>query len=171
MAPTYSQSLREATPWRSIARAALLGGTLAAGVEMVPVLSIQGAALGVPPVRVFQSIASGLLGASAYRGGAAAVLAGVVLHWLISVGAALVFAWTATRWRDLAARPFPAGLGFGVLAFAIMTSLVVPLAAAAFPPNRDPVLILVSLAVHMLFFGLPIALATRWSFARPGRGA
>ena len=89
-------------------------------------------------------------------------------HWLISVGAALKFAWTASRFRDLVAYSVLAGLGFGVLAFAVMTALVVPLSAAAFPPNRNPVLILVSLAVHMLFLGLPIALATRWRFRRAG---
>lgn len=170
MASIYPSAPPSATPSHSIVCAALLAGSVAAAVEMVPVLGIQAMALGVQPARVFQSIASGLLGAAAYRGGLATVLAGVALHWLISVGAALVFAWTASRWRDLAAHPAVAGIGLGVLAFAVMTALVVPLSASAFPPNRNPVLILVSLAVHILFFGLPIALVVARRL-RPDRGA
>ena len=157
-----------ASPWSLLMRPALVAGTIAAIVEMVPVLGIQKAALGVSPARVFESVASGLVGAAAYRGGPATVLAGVVLHWLISVGAALKFAWATTRWRDLIVHPVLAGLGFGVLAFAVMTALVVPLSAAAFPPNRNPALILVSLTVHMAFFGLPISLAARWWLRRNG---
>lgn len=169
MASIYAEPARDASPWGLVGRAAILAGTLAALIEMVPVLGIQAAALGVSPTRVFQSIASGLFGASAFRGGIAIILAGVALHWLISVGAALIFGWTASRWRDVAAHPVAAGLAYGVLAFAVMTALVVPLSAAAFPPNRNPMLILVSLAVHMLFFGLPIALVTARLLHRAGQ--
>ena len=160
-------SALDSPTWTSL-NAAVLAGTIAAVVEMIPVLGIQNGVLGVSPTRVFQAIASGLLGIAAYQGGAATMITGIVVHWLISIGAALVFAWASTRWRDLIDHPALAGVGFGVLAFAVMTSLVVPLSAAAFPPNRDSALILVSLAVHMLFFGLPIGLATRWRFRLAG---
>lgn len=168
MANSYTMASGLSTPPRLLVRTALIAGTIAAIVEMVPVLGIQSAALGVSPTRVFQSIASGVTGATAYRGGVATALLGVALHWLISFVAALKFAWAATRWRDLLAHPAVAGIGFGVLVFAMMAALVVPLSAAAFPPNRNPALILISLAVHMLFFGLPISLATQWYFRRSG---
>lgn len=47
-----------------------------------------------------------------------------------------------------------------------MAAIVVPLSAAAFKPNTNPTLMAVSMLVHMAFFGVPIALATRWSFSR-----
>jgi hypothetical protein len=57
--------------------------------------------LGVSPTLVFQSVSSGLVGKSRLSGGAAAVAAGVALHWDVSIIAALIFAWAATRWSDL----------------------------------------------------------------------
>lgn len=166
MALVYPVAPAPATPWRQLVRAAAMAGTVAAVVEMVPVLGIQAAALGVSPGRIFQSIASGLFGAAAYRGGIGSALAGVALHWLISAGAALLFGWTATRWADLTRRAVLAGLAFGVLTFAAMTAIVVPFSAAAFRPNHDRVLMLVSLAVHVFFFGLPIALVMRRQLSR-----
>lgn len=168
MAVTYPTTTAQATPWRLLLRTAVAAGTVAAVVEMVPVLGIQAGALGVPPSRVLQSIASGLLGRAAYDGGAVTVAAGTALHWLISCGAALTFAWAASRWHDLVRHPVPSGLAFGVLAFAVMTAVVVPFSAAAFPPNRDPALMLLSIAIHMAFFGLPIALTTRRWLHRAG---
>ena len=154
---------------RMLVTSALLAGTVAAFVELLPVLGIQWFALGVSPMRIFQSIASGVLGKAAYDGGVAAGLAGLACHWLISVIAAFKYAWTTTRWPDLNEHPVLSGLGYGVLVFAVMTSIVVPLSAAAFKPNTNPALLAVSLLVHMAFFGLPIALATRWWSRRLGR--
>jgi hypothetical protein len=170
MESAYLTSQRFATPWRLVVTAGLVAGTIAALVEMIPVLSIQSLFLGVSPTLVFQSVSSGLVGKAAYEGGAAAVAAGVAVHWVISVIAALIFAWVATRWSDLMKHVVLAGLGFGLLALTVMNALVVPLSAAAFAPNREAALLLVSLAVHMAFFGLPIALSTKWVFRRSGWG-
>jgi hypothetical protein len=150
-------------------KTALIAGTAAAAVELIPVLGIQALMLGVSPMRVFQSIASGLLGAAAYRDGPAAVFLGIGSHWLISFVAALIFGWVATRWADIVTHWILSGLGYGVLAFAVMSAIVVPLSAVAFKPNANPVLMMLSLLIHMVFFGLPIALATRWRFERLAR--
>jgi hypothetical protein len=170
MESAYLTPPRFATPWRLVVTAGLVAGTISALVEMIPVLSIQGLVLGVSPTLVFQSVSSGLVGKAAYQGGAGAVAAGVALHWAISVIAALIFAWVATRWSDLMKHVVLAGLGFGLLALTVMNALVVPLSAAAFAPNREAALLLVSLAVHMVFFGIPIALSTKWVFRRSGWG-
>lgn len=166
MSHEYPAAGRSATSFRALARAGALAGTLAAIIEMVPVLSIQWGMLSVSPARIFQAIASGVLGSAAYRGGTATIAAGIALHWLISIGAALIFGWAASRWRDLKTHAVFAGLGFGVLAFAVMSAIVVPFSASAIPPDRDRTLMLISIAVHVLFFGLPIALAVRSSLAR-----
>ncbi len=65
-------------------RAALIAGLAASVIEMVFVLPIQ-ALLGHSPMLVFQSIASGVSGTAAYRGGMASALAGVGWHVLISL--------------------------------------------------------------------------------------
>lgn len=142
------------------AAAVLLVGTAAAVVEMVPILPIQ-AALGVPPARVLQAIASGLLGRAAFSGGAGTVVLGAALHWLICVLATLLFHVVAERWRVPDARPWLAGCALGVGAYAVMRYLVLPLSAVAYRPASEPRMVATSLAVHVLGFGLPVAFLDR----------
>lgn len=140
---------------------ALAAGMVAAVVEMIPVLTIQGLMLHVPPLRIFQSIASGVLGRDAYAGGMGTAVLGAALHIVISLIAALIFVLAAARWRVLLRRPVLSGLVFGVFAFIVMSWIVVPLSAVAFKQNFNPVLMAMSLAIHMIFFGLPISLTAR----------
>ncbi len=150
------------TAGRSLTRIVVIAGATAAVVEMMPILTIQGAALGVSPIRIFQSIASGLLGHDAYADGLSAALLGAALHLLISLVAALFFVVAADRRPVLTRHPVLSSVGFGVISFVVMSWIVVPLSAAAFKPNFNPALMAMSLAIHALFFGLPIALVTRW---------
>lgn len=142
-------------------RVALAAGVVGAVVEMVPILTIQGIFLNVSPIRIFQSIASGFLGRDAYAGGLWAGVLGGALHLAISLIAALVFVAAARHWRFLLRHAVISGLTFGLFAFIVMSWIVVPLSAVAFKPNFNPALMALSVAVHMLFFGLPIALTTR----------
>jgi uncharacterized membrane protein YagU involved in acid resistance len=140
-----------------VVRAGLIAGIAAAVIEMIPVLLIQGLMLHVSPVRIFQSIASGLMGRTAYSGGIGAALLGGVLHTAISVVAGLVFAIAATKWRTLLARPVLAGLGYGIIVYVVMSYMVLPLSAVAFKPATKPALIAMSVTIHMLAFALPIS--------------
>lgn len=153
-----------AVSWASIT---LWAGLSAAVIEMIPVLAIQGFLLKVPPLRIFQAIASGVLGSPAYRGGLLAAVFGAALHVIISLGAAAVFVTAARRAGFLNRHAIVAGLAFGIGTWFVMTYIVVPLSAAAFAPTTDPVLLAVSITVHMVAFGLPIALVTRWRLGRP----
>lgn len=151
-------------------RAGVHAGGVASLVELVPVLGIQAGALGVPVHRVFQAIASGLLGYEAYAGGAPAALLGAGLHVLISVIAGLVFALAALRIPAMTSRPWLSGVAFGTVCYVVMSHVVVPLSAAAFPPATNPVLIALSLAVHIVAFGIPISIFHLRSLrARPTR--
>jgi hypothetical protein len=141
-------------------RTALIAGLTGALVELIPILFIQNL-LGVSVTQVFQSIASGIEGASAYHRGLASAMLGLGLHLFISTIAAGLFAATSVKLPILRARPVAAGLLFGIGAYVLMSYIVLPLSAVAFPPATDLRLIATSLAVHMLAFGLPIALVTR----------
>ena len=140
---------------------ALLIGTIAAVTEMVPVFPIQ-AALGVSPRLVLQSIASGVMGRAAYSGGAATVLLGIAFHLLISGVAALLYVMAAERWAWLRQHPWLAGIAYGTVVFAAMRWIVVPLSAVAYKQSTDWGMFAVSLTVHILGFGLPVALLDRW---------
>ena len=59
----------------------------------------------------------------------------------------------------------PCGLIYGLLLYAIMNFIVVPLSAAGGGGPKDPLWVAMSVAVHALFIGLPIALFTRRAIA------
>jgi hypothetical protein len=145
----------------SVVRAALIIGTIAAVTEMVPVFPIQGA-LGVSPRLVLQSIASGLLGRQAYKGGAATVLLGIALHLLISIVAALLYVLASNRWGGLRRRPWLVGIAYGTVVFAVMRWIVVPLSRVAYTQSTDWGMFATSLVVHIVGFGIPVALLDRW---------
>ncbi|HMB91490.1 MAG TPA: hypothetical protein VKP65_11625 [Rhodothermales bacterium] len=139
---------------------ALLFGTLTVGVlDILDALVFFGLR-GVPPIRIFQSIASGLLGRAAFSGGLATAALGGVLHFFIAFVIVTVY-YLASRWLSpLAQRPLLSGPLYGVFVYAIMTFVVVPLSAASSGPLSLAVLIN-GLLIHVVGVGLPSALFAR----------
>ena len=121
---------------------------------------------GVPPDRVFQGIASGLLGRAAFFGGAESVLLGVAIHFLI----AFCVVWTCTmvvrRAPALADAPFAFGVAYGLGVYAFMNLVVLPLSAAG-PPRFSAPALVNGLVIHIVGVGIPSALAA----AYPARAA
>lgn len=148
-------------------RTILLAGLVAAVVEMALVLPIQ-LGLGNSPERVFQAIAAALLGPVALSEGLQSALVGVLLHLFVSLGAAAVFVAAAAFAPVLIRRWVTSGLLFGLVAYGVMTWFVIPLSAEPGVP-RDPVLIALSLAIHMALFGLPIAAVVRYGLRTTSR--
>lgn len=146
-------------------------GAVAAVVDIIPILLIQGLLLKVGPTRIFQSIASGMTGAAAYAGGLPSAFLGALVHLLISLIAGLAYAYAAARLPLLVRRPVIGGLAYGVLVYLVMSYIVVPMSAVAFKPATDPALIAISLGIHMVAFGLPIALVTRRALGLVGRNS
>ncbi len=148
------------------ARSAILWGGLIAGTDdLIFAFAYYGLKL-----RVFQSVAAGLIGRdAAFAGGVPTLLLGVALHYLIaSIWTALY--WLASRRRPvLVKHAVPAGLAYGLIIFYGMNQLVLPLSALhakAWPPSLPwgPV------AMHMLIIGLPIALVVRKFSREPKMG-
>jgi hypothetical protein len=132
--------------------AGLLDGTDAAVV--IPWMT------GIAPIRIFQFIASGVLGVRAFRGGFGAAILGLALHLLIAIGAASVYyALTARLTLSLRQRVL-VGPVFGLGVFAVMNYVVVPLSAAPRQPAMKPDALLNQLFSHLFFVGLPIAVIT-----------
>jgi hypothetical protein len=141
------------------ARTILAAGAIAGVLDILAAFALQ-ATNGVAPHRVLQAIASGLLGPAAYRGGAAAAALGLLLHFVIAGGAAAVFYAASRRWPALVRRALPAGAVFGVLVYAFMNQVVLPLSRVSFraPAART---VVIMLAIHIACVGLPIALTVR----------
>ena len=117
---------------------------------------------GITPIRILQSIATGLLGRASYRGGAATALLGTVLHFFILFVAAAIFYAASLRFPWLLRHVVVAGAAFGLAVYGVMNFIVVPL--SAFPHkggSSPPLTVITGLLVHMFGVGVPIAFGAR----------
>jgi hypothetical protein len=142
------------------ARAILWGGLLA-GAGDITFAFVTAGLNGVGPVRVLQSVASGLLGPSAREGGLATAALGALLHFLIATTAAAVYWLASRRLKVLVRHAVVCGLLYGLAVYLFMYFVVLPLSAIYFKPSYAPSALLLNSAGHMLLVGLPIALVAR----------
>jgi len=148
----------------------LIGGLVAGTLDLTAAFIVSWLRAGVSPVRVMQSVASGLLGAAAFTGGAKSGVLGVVAHFFIATVWTAVFYFASRRLRFIVDRPVLSGLIFGVAVYVFMNFVVIPLSAV--PPRATPVPLsgrIIGLLVIMVCIGLPIALIVRrYSEREPG---
>src|SRR5690349_18051245 len=108
---------------------AILVGGCVAGVCDITYAIVFSGFRGVPALRVLQSVASGLLGAAAFKGGVAIGALGLFLHFVIALSAATIF-YLASRWVPfLLRRPIISGVIYGLIIYAVMNLVVLPLSA------------------------------------------
>ena len=138
----------------------LAGGLVAGTFDIVYACTFWAVKRGVPPERIFQSVASGLLGKASFEGGAKTAALGLGLHYFIATSMSVAYYLVARRWSPLRVRPVLLGAAYGALLYVIMNYVVLPLSAAA-PGSKDPLWIGLSVAVHAFLIGIPIALFTR----------
>jgi len=114
---------------------------------------------GVPPSRIAQNIASGLLGKQAFVGGGSTAALGVLLHYAMMAAMVGVYYAASRRIVVLTQQPWLYGVLYGVLLFILMNLIVVPLSAV---PKAPVVMswIISSVVVHVII-GLVIALSAR----------
>jgi len=118
---------------------------------------------GVTPIRIGQSIASGLLGREAAVGGGTATgLFGLLLHFTMATIIAAIFYFAARNIRLLVDRAVPFGIAYGLVTYGVMNYVVLPLSAIGSVGDSGPAYIRITgVLVHMFLIGLPIALITR----------
>jgi uncharacterized membrane protein YagU involved in acid resistance len=154
------------TPMKSARLSAvLLGGSIAAALDITFAISFA-AYNGAAPVRLLQTVASGLLGSAAFTGGIPAAALGLALHFGMSILWAGVFLAVASLMPALALRPVMSGIAFGVFVFLSMRLIVLPLSAFPYPVTFKPLATTLDLLSHMLLFGVPIAWVIRRGLSR-----
>ena len=107
-----------------------------------------------------QSVASGLLGEASFEGGAATAALGLLLHFLIAISMSAAYYLVARRWPPLRDHAVLCGAAYGLVLYAVMNCVIVPLSAAG-PGSRHPLWVGLTIAVHVFLIGIPIALFTR----------
>jgi hypothetical protein len=122
--------------------------------------TVVSALFGGTPMRLFQGIASGLLGRSAFQGGAGTALLGIALHFVVATGAAATYYAASRLLPVLIDRALVCGIAFGGAVHLFMTFVVIPLSAIG---SRPFVLrsFVAFLMVSMLVVGPSISLTVR----------
>lgn len=138
----------------------LLGGLVAGALDIGFACTFWAVKAGVPPERILQSVAAGLLGKSSFGGGVLTAALGLALHFLIAVAMSAAYYVAAQAWPLLRRRPWVCGAFYGIVLYLVMNYVVVPL-SAAMPASKDPLWIALSIAAHVLLVGIPIALFAR----------
>jgi len=142
-------------------KAIFWGGLIAGTLDITAACLTAWFRASVTPVRVLQSVASGLLGSAAYSGGTKTAVFGLALHFLIATIWTIIFYVASRRLRFLIERPEVWGLIYGVVVYAFMNFVVLPL--SQFPQRGTPTLSsrAINLVIIMFCIGLPISLIVR----------
>jgi hypothetical protein len=134
----------------------MLGGLTAGVLDILDAFAMA-LANGGTPMRVLHAISSGVLGPGAYRGGAPAAALGLALHFVIAIGAATTYFLASRKLRFLLRQPLVSGPAFGLMVWAFMYHVVLPLTFGR--PYVIPALpqLINQLGIHAFGVGLPIA--------------
>jgi hypothetical protein len=112
------------------------------------------------PILVPQTIASGILGIKSYGGGVGTAVLGVILHFVIALGAATVYYLASRRLTFLVSRAVLCGLIYGALVYSFMHLVVLPISATPTGPTHF-IYQAFEFVKHWFCVGLPIALSVR----------
>ena len=147
-------SARRPAGKRSALLAIGVGGLTAGALDLTQAMILFGA-------RIPLSIAGGLLGRQAFRGGAGTYALGVFLHFFLAFSAAAIYYAASRRLGFLKDHALVCGLFYGAAVEEVMNLVVLPLSALhARGPYQLHDLIL-GLTVHMVVVGLPISFSVR----------
>src|ERR1041385_8798798 len=95
-----------------------LGGLLIGLFDLIFAFTFYGLILGVPLLRIFQTVAGGVLGRQrAYEGGVPTFLLGIALHFVVATCIATVYYLATLTLPVLLRHPVVSGLIYGVVAY------------------------------------------------------
>ncbi|HEX4912475.1 MAG TPA: hypothetical protein VFV51_00890 [Vicinamibacterales bacterium] len=143
-------------------KAILLGGLVVGVLDLLDAFIFFGWRSGAQPVAILHGIAAGAIGRDAARaGGVSTAALGFLLHFIIALLIASVYVVASRAIPALRKHWVICGLIFGVIAYFVMTFVVVPLSNAGpgrvtFALPATPVLIN-GLLIHAFGVGLPAA--------------
>ena len=146
MTSTQAAAIRR-SPWPSV----LTGGFALATLDLLFAFGFWGLLRGVGPVRILQSIAAGVQGRAAFEGGGASAALGLLCHYFIATVMVLVYTLASSRLRILVTQPVRHGLAYGLLLYAAMTWVVVPLSNAPQPTKAYLPWVAASIIMHAVF--------------------
>jgi uncharacterized membrane protein YagU involved in acid resistance len=148
-----ASSFAHARPFPAI----IVGGLIVGVLDLVYAIVVYSPH---QPILVPQTIASGILGIKSYGGGVGTAVFGVILHFVIALGAATVYYLASRRLTFLVSRAVLCGLIYGALVYLFMHLVVLPLSATPKGPTHF-IYQAFEFVEHWFCVGLPVALSVR----------
>lgn len=135
-------------------RAGLITGIAGGALDFAAASTIYPLAYpGLSVMRIWQSVAQGVLGEASYEGGATTAAVGVALHFFIALCAGMVLALVMSR-AELFRRLWPvSGAVYGVSMYYFMQEAVLPLSLIG-PRHPDSKSLAIGLGIHIFIFGI-----------------
>jgi len=146
------------------ARWLLIGWLIAATCDICYATGFSYLYRGTAPSRILKSVASGVLGTGAYQGGTSVAVLGLGLHYLNALIITCIFFAAASLVPALVRRPVVIGVLYGIVVYAVMNYVVIPLSRIGPRPTPPAPIWMSGLFVHMFFIGLPIVWAAHRAF-------
>ncbi len=141
-------------------QAVLAGGAAVAVLDAIAA-TIDFRMRGISFSRLWQGVASGALGPSSFQRGTFSVFLGLAFHILIAMTAALVFNVASSYAPALLTHYVISGALYGLVVFAVMNFVVIPM--SALPPRPFTWAGTIrQIFIHILCVGLPISIAAHW---------
>ena len=137
-----------------------LGGLTVGVLDCLAAMTNAWMRSGVTPDRVWQYVASSVVGPESFNMGASTIALGLLVHFSVAFGVAIGFYVVARIFPAIISYPFIVGPIYGIFVYFIMSYGIVPLTLVkqgAFNWYG----LLSGLIIHMLFVGLPVALITK----------
>jgi len=133
--------------------------------DLVFAFTFYGLILKAPALRIFQSVAAGVLGRqAAIEGGSRTFLLGIVLHFVVATCIATVYYLISLVLPVVLRYAIPSGLIYGMIAYLGMNYIVIPLSEIGRRTTSKPAWIFtVEIIGHAFLVGLPLALVARRS--------
>ena len=147
---------------RSPVQVVLLGGLVVGILDITDAITFWWFRAGLTPIRIFQSVAAGLLGReAAASGGLATALLGAVLHFSIALSVVTMCYFLGRRIPLIRQQPVLAGAIYGIGVFLFMYGVVMPLSRVGTPRWVLGVPMVNNVLIHILGVGIPSALFAR----------
>ena len=143
----------------SLLRLSVIGGIITGMLHFIVQIGIVfWLILKTPIISSLQYVASGAMGDTAFTGGLATALLGLVLDFIMTTIMAGVFILSVDRIPLLRRHVIPGSILYGFGVFIVMNLIVLPLSAAPALPAPPLWLLIEMILEHVLLIGLPLGI-------------
>lgn len=150
---------------QSITKAILLAGFVAGLLDITAAIISFYLNRHTGPVKMFQYIASAVLGKDAYDGGMATAALGLLFHFLVAYSFTIIFFLLYPKLNLYSKNMIVVGLAYGIVVWLVMNLVVVPLSNANAAPFKLKGVIIGAL-ILMFCIGLPVSIFAHRFYAR-----